>query len=203
MGSCETKLDRLVVGVSGSVAVLNLPSYLVALRAELAREVKVAMTPAATSLMPPSSVALMCDEVVVDNEQSGIGKPGHVDLARWADMLVVLPASADMLGQAANGLAPNLLATTILASPTPVVFFPNMNIAMWSKRAVQRNVETLRRDGHVVIDPDLVAAYEVASGEMREGCTVPEPERVVEVLRATHEHPGFLSDPKRSAKVGR
>lgn len=186
----------MLVGITGSIAVLNLPAYLATLRVELAREVRVVMTPAAASFMPPSSVALLCDEVFVDQRPDAERKPGHVDLGRWCDMFVVLPASADVLGQAANGLAPNLLTTTILASRTPVVFCPNMNAVMWSKAAVQRNVESLRQDGHIVVLPELVMAYEIASGTPQEGWTVPEPDRVVEALREIYERPEFYDDTK-------
>ena len=195
MGLPEKKIDRLLVGISGSIAVLNLPAYLSMLRVTLAREVKVVMTPAAASLMPPSSVALLCDEVFLDHGPDAERKLGHVGLGRWFDMFVILPASADVLGQAANGLAPNLLTTTILASPTPVVFCPNMNAVMWSKRAVQRNVESLRQDGHIVVLPELVMAYEIASGKPQEGWAVPEPDRVVEVLREIYERPEFSAAP--------
>ena len=97
-------------------------------------------------------------------------------------MFVVLPATANVIGQAANGLAPNLLSTTILASPQPVVFYPNVNDVMWSKAAVQRNVETLREDGHIVIEPEVANAYEVDSGETRESLVVPEPAQLIAQL---------------------
>ena len=141
--------------------------------------------------LPPSSVALLCDEVFLDQESGAEKKPGHIDLGRWSDMFVVLPASADVLGQAANGLAPNLLTTTVLASPTPVVFYPSMNAIMWNKRAVQRNVESLQQDGHIVVQPELTMGHEIASGETREGWAVPEPHRVVEALREIYERPEF------------
>jgi phosphopantothenoylcysteine synthetase/decarboxylase len=175
-------MDRLLVGVSGSVAVLNLPSYLATLRAELAREVRVIMTSAAASMLPPSTVALVCDGVFLDQEPSVGKRPGHIELARWCEMFVVLPATANVIGQAANGLAPNLLSTTILASPQPVVFYPNVNDVMWSKAAVQRNVETLRKDGHIVIEPEVAIAYEVDSGETRESLVVPEPAQLIAQL---------------------
>jgi phosphopantothenoylcysteine synthetase/decarboxylase len=108
-------MDRLLVGVSGSVAVLNLPSYLATLRAELAREVRVIMTAAAASMLPPSTVALVCDAVFLDQEPTVEKRPGHIELARWCEMFVVLPATANVIGQTANGLASNLLTTTILA----------------------------------------------------------------------------------------
>ena len=174
----KQEIERLLVGVSGSVAVLSLPSYLATLRADLAAEIRVIMTAAAASMLPPSTVALICDGVFVDEEPTPQKKPGHIELARWCDMFVVLPASANVLGQAANGIAPNLLSTTILA-------------VMWSKPAVQRNVETLREDGHVIIEPELALAYEVDSGEMRESWVIPDPERLVERLREIHQRPEF------------
>ena len=113
-------MDRLLVGVSGSVAVLNLPAYLAALRAGVAKEVRVIMTSAAASIMPPSTVALVCDAVFLDQEPTVEKRPGHIELARWSEMFVVLPATANVIGQAANGLGANLLTTTILASQNPV-----------------------------------------------------------------------------------
>ena len=176
-------MERLLVGVSGSVAVLNLPAYLAALRAELASEVRVIMTSQAARMLPPSTVALICDGVFLDREPSVERRPGHIELARWSEMFVILPATANVVGQAANGLATNLLTTTILASPGPVIFCPNVHPAMWEKAAVRRNVETLRDDGHIVIEPEVAIAYEVDSGEMRESLVVPEPTHLIEQLR--------------------
>jgi phosphopantothenoylcysteine synthetase/decarboxylase len=187
MDSEKQLVDRLLVGVSGSIAILSLPSYLVSLRATLAREVKVIMTPTAAKLLPPSTVSLLCDGVFLDWSPVLEKRPGHMELARWSDMFVVLPASANVLGQAANGLATNLLTTTILASPRPVVFFPNLTDEMWSKNAVQRNVRTLREDGHVVIEPELAIAFEIDSGEMRESWIIPQPEQLIERLLQIYE----------------
>lgn len=175
-------MDRLLVGVSGSVAVLNIPAYLAALRAGVAKEVRVIMTSTAASIMPPSTVALVCDEVFLDQVPTVEKRPGHIELARWSEMFLVLPATANVIGQAANGLGANLLTTTILASQKPVIFFPNVHEAMWSKPAVQRNVETLRNDGHVVVEPEVATAYEVDSGEMRESLAMVEPSEVIRLL---------------------
>ena len=184
-------MDRLLVGVSGSVAILNLPAYLAALRAGLAGEVRVIMTSQAAAMLPPSTVALICDEVFLEERPAAERRPGHIELARWAEMFVVLPATANVIGQAANGLGSNLLTTTILASPKPVVFCPNVNDLMWTKPAVQRNVETLRADGHVVIEPESAVAYEVDSGEMRESLMVPEPTDLIGRLQEVHRQPAF------------
>src|SRR5919112_4096874 len=166
-------MDRLLVGVSGSVAVLSLPAYLATLRAELASQVRVIMTRQAARMLPPSTVALICDEVFLDQEPTAQKRPGHIELARWGEAFAVLPATANVIGQAANGLGSNLLTTTILASSNPVVFFPNVHEDMWNKPAVQRNIETLRSDGHVVAEPRVATAYEVDSGETRKSLVMP------------------------------
>ena len=75
-------MGRLLVGVSGSVAVLNLPSYLATLRADLAGEVRVIMTRQAALMLPPPTVALVCDEVFLDQEPTAQRRPGHMELAR-------------------------------------------------------------------------------------------------------------------------
>jgi phosphopantothenoylcysteine synthetase/decarboxylase len=174
-------IDRLLVSVSAPIAILSRPSYLAYLKPTLAREVRVIMTPNAAKLLLPLSAALLCDGVFPDGISSQ-KRPGHMELARWCDMFLVLPASADVLGQSANDLAPNLLTTTVLASPRPVAFCPNLTDEMWSKRAVQRNIGTLREEGHIVIDPELAMAYEVDAGEMQESWIVLDPERLAERL---------------------
>lgn len=183
MSEPQGNVDRLLVGVSGSIAVLNLPTYLVALRATFAAEVRVIMTGGAARLLPPSTVALVCDEVLLDEDPTVQKRPGHIELANWADMFLVLPASANTLGQVANGLAHNLLTTTVLASRTPVIFCPNLNRTMWSKKAVQRNLQTLAEDGHLVVEPEHAPAYEVGTGEMTDTLVLPEPDVLVRHLR--------------------
>ena len=183
-------MDRLLVGVSGSVAVLNLPSYLVTLRAELASQVRVIMTRQAARMLPPSTVALICDEVFLDQEPTTAKEPGHIELARWAEMFVILPATANVIGQVANGLGSNLLTTTILAATGPVAFCPNVHPDMWNKPVVRRNVETLRRDGYAVIEPEVAAAYEVDSGEMLESLVLLEPSLLARQLEDIYQERG-------------
>lgn len=142
------------------------------------------MTSAADAILPASTVAYVCDGIFLDGAGPELEKrPGHMELARWSDAFVVLPASANVIGQAANGIAPNLLTTTILASEGPVVFCPNVSSVMWTKKAVQRNIETLIGDGHLVIQPELATVYEVESGKMQESWAMPDPETLVERLR--------------------
>jgi phosphopantothenoylcysteine synthetase/decarboxylase len=93
----------------------------------------------------------------------------HLDLTRWADLMLVMPATANVLGKAAAGIADDVLTTCILAATSPVVFVPSMNDAMWVKPAVQRNVATLRADGYGVIPPAVGLA--AVDGKPGEGAT--------------------------------
>ena len=171
------------------MAVVNLLSYLAVFRSLPAREIRVIMTDAAAHLLPPSTVALFCDGVFVNERPSTENRPGHVELARWSDLFVVLPATANLLGLAAHGICPDLLTTTILASPRPVVFCPNMNDLMWRKRAVHRNIQLLKEEGHIVVEPSPMMAYETASGEMRKNWVLPSPDQLLDMLPKIRQQP--------------
>lgn len=161
-----TPARRLLVGVCGSGNLLALPNYLLALRAaEPQLELRAVLTRSAAALMPPATLRLICDEVYCD----GVDEldPGHVALAVWAERFIVLPATANILGQTAHGLASGLLSTTLLAYEPPAVFFPCMNRRMWRQPSVQRNVTLLRGDGHVVVEPTEVVSWEIASRGLR------------------------------------
>ena len=187
----DLPIDRLLIGASGSIGIVDLPAYLANFRAGLAKHVRVIMTANAASMIPDQTVAYFCDHVFRENENILQRQPGHIQLTQWADMFVVLPASVNILAGAANGMAPNLLTTSILASPKPVVFCPNTNDLMWDKPATQRNLQTLRNDGHIVIEPDLVDAYDVDTGEMGRGRTLPPPERLIPLLLEVYRGPEF------------
>ncbi|QDX92811.1 Mersacidin decarboxylase [Brevibacillus laterosporus] len=178
------KDKKLLVGLSGSSAVLGLPAYLGVFRA-IFKEVKVIMTEAATKLIAPSTILLFCDEVFIDEDLGLEKKMNHVELARWADLFIILPATANVIGQAANGIALNLLTSTILASPNPVMFFPNMNRLMWTKKVVQRNVSQLREDNHIVVTPLEAMAYEIASGTMQPNYILPPGQTVIQEMKNT------------------
>lgn len=170
--------EKLLVGVSGSVAALNLPSYLYAFRAAGVAHIAAVLTATAESFLPAGALRLLCDGVYTEHDHGR----GHVALGRWPDRVLVLPATAHVLGCAAYGLAPNLLATTLLATDAPITFVPAMNAAMWRKAAVQRNIAALCADGHRVLDPVPGAAFEVASRAIVPSLTVPSPEVVLRCL---------------------
>ncbi len=105
---------------------------------------------------------------------------GHIQLSRSADLVVVCPATADLMAKAAGGLANDLASTTLLATDKPVLMVPAMNVRMWEHAATQRNVETLRSDGIEVMDPD---AGDMACGEFGPG-RLPEPIAIADRIEA-------------------
>lgn len=105
---------------------------------------------------------------------------GHIQLSRSADLVVVCPATADLMAKAAGGLAGDLASTTLLATDKPVLMVPAMNVRMWEHAATQRNVETLRADGVEVMDPDEGA---MACGEFGPG-RLPEPMAIANRIEA-------------------
>ena len=105
---------------------------------------------------------------------------GHIQLSRSADLVVVCPATADLMAKATAGLANDLASTTLLATDKPVMMVPAMNVRMWEHAATQRNVETLRSDGVIVMDPDEGA---MACGEFGPG-RLPEPLAIADRIEA-------------------
>lgn len=157
---------NIVLGITGSIAAYkaaDLASQLV----KQGHEVSVVMTRAATEFITPLTLQVLTRKPVLisleDEKQSW--KPGHIELADNADLLVVAPASADVIGNFANGLAPDPLSAIYLALPrtTPVLIAPAMNGKMWLHPATRRNVEQLRADGCHFVEPEeglLACGYE-------------------------------------------
>ncbi len=157
---------NIVFGITGSIAAYkaaDLASQLV----KDGHEVHVVMTRAATEFITPLTLQVLTRQPVLvsleDEKQSW--KPGHIELADHADLFLVAPASADAIGNFANGLAPDPLCSIYLALPraTPVLIAPAMNGKMWKHPATQRNVTRLMEDGCKFINPaegDLACGYQ-------------------------------------------
>ncbi len=157
---------NIVLGISGSIAAYkaaDLASQLV----KLEHEVCVVMTRSATEFITPLTLQTLTRQPVLvtleDEKQSW--KPGHIELADNADLLVIAPASASVISHFAHGLAPDPLASVYLALPraTPVLIAPAMNGKMWLHPATQRNVAQLQEDGCYFIGPtegDLACGYQ-------------------------------------------
>ena len=175
--------DNLLVGVAGSIHVLQIHSYLLLFQDDFAKQIRVIMTTSAQQMVDPRTVELITGTAVLSDSwdrTDGIARGAHIQLTRWADLFVVLPATANILGKAANGIADDLLSTAILSSPEPLIFAPAMNPIMWNNRVLQRNVQTLKQDGHYIVMPD--SAISITSGQFDEGLS-PSPETIMHHLR--------------------
>jgi phosphopantothenoylcysteine synthetase/decarboxylase len=145
---------NVLVGVTGGIAAYKAPGVIRRLR-EADHEVKIVATEAAFRFIPEETLAVAAGgDVHTDKtwwERSG--KVEHVSLARWADLVLVAPATADAMARAAIGLGDDLLCATILAGAKRVLWAPAMNPEMWESPATRRNVETLRSWGHRFVGP--------------------------------------------------
>jgi len=146
---------RVLVGVSAGIAAYKTPELVRRLR-ERGCEVRVAMTRGAKEFITPLTLQAVSGhrvhETLLDAEaEAGMG---HIELARWADDIVIAPATADLVARLAAGLADDLLTTTALASRARLWLAPAMNHVMWDHPAVRRNVETLEQRGARTLGPD-------------------------------------------------
>ena len=152
---------------------------------ELARRsirTRAILTEAGQQFATPMSVgALTGDKVYSDLfSLTDEAEMGHIELSRSADLVVVCPATANLMAKAANGLADDLATTTLLATDKAVLMVPAMNVRMWTHPATQANLKTLRSHGVTVMDPD---EGEMACGEFGPG-RLPEPVRIADAIEA-------------------
>jgi phosphopantothenoylcysteine decarboxylase/phosphopantothenate--cysteine ligase len=182
---------HVLIGVAGSIASVTVPQSILWLRHELGVDVRVLMTRQAATMVTPRALAVASGSPVALDEATDYTDPvvRHMELTRWADLMLILPASANLLAKAAHGIADDLLTTCIIASSSPVVFVPGMNEVMWRKPAVQRNVATLEADGYGVVAP--VEGLAVSDGRPTVGA-MPEIDAIVEwVTRFLNERNGM------------
>lgn len=118
---------------------------------------RVILTKAGAEFVTPLSVAALSGEKVFSElfDLTDETEMGHIELSRSADLVVVCPATADLMAKAANGLANDLASTALLATDKPVLMVPAMNVRMWEHEATKRNVARLRADGVTVVEPDV------------------------------------------------
>lgn len=169
---------HILVGVTGGIAAGKVLQVVSALRREA--DVRVVMTQAATSLVAPLAFESMSgNPVAVDTFSRDFPHEiQHISWAQWADAFLIAPATANTIGKLACGIADNLLTTTALACPAPLLLAPAMNCAMYTHPAVQENLTVLRRRGAHILEPD---SGPLACGDTGIG-RLPEPPRIVEFL---------------------
>jgi len=154
---------------------------------ELIRELKRAgvasrciLTSAGKQFVTPMSVAALSGEKIYDDlfSLTDEAEMGHIELSRSADLVVVCPATADLMAKAVCGLADDLASTALLATDKPVLMAPAMNVRMWMHPATQSNLAALRERGVTVMDPD---EGDMACGEFGPG-RLPEPGRIAAAI---------------------
>ncbi|MDB5416463.1 MAG: coaBC [Rubritepida sp.] len=170
---------KIVLIVSGSVAAFKALMLVRLLRAEGAT-VRAVLTAGGARFVTKESLAAITGEAVQDDLWVAEAEVGHIRLARWADAVVVSPASASRLSQMAQGLAEDLAGCVLLATRAPVLAAPAMNPAMWAHAATQANVALLRQRGVRFIGPEDGAMAESESGVGR----LSEPEAMGDAIRA-------------------
>lgn len=151
----EFDCTTLVIGMTGSVGVVTMHEYVYKFRRFFAKEVHLMMSRSAQRFILPYALQLFSDHPVLTDLftlMDDIQVP-HIELARKADLLLIMPATANILGKAAGGICDDLITTTIVACQAPVVFVPSMNEVMWTDQVVQRNVAILKEVGYYVLDP--------------------------------------------------
>jgi phosphopantothenoylcysteine synthetase/decarboxylase len=162
-----TDVAKVLVGVTGGIAAYKAPGVIRRLR-EAGHEVKAIATEAALRFIPEETLSITAGEAIHTDETwwERSGRVEHVSLARWADLVLVAPATADAMARAAIGLGDDLLSATILAGAKRVLWAPAMNPEMWNSPATKRNVETLRSWGHRFVGPaeGLMASAEEEPG---------------------------------------
>ncbi len=158
----------VLIGVTGGVAAHYIPELIGQLRWRHLVNVQVVMTQAATRFITPLTLEVASGSpVYADLWEAAQRAPViHVQLARLADLVLVAPATADILAKMAHGLADDLVTLTVLATRAPVVLVPAMHETMWTKTVVQENVAKLKERGHHFVGPERGIS---ATGEMGEG----------------------------------
>ena len=168
---------RIVVGVTGSIAAFKVVGWVSSLAKEEAR-VSVIMTDSAQKFIAPLSFAALTGESPYASMFEDIHKSSmaHIELAQEADLFLIAPATAQTSARLANGMADDLLSTTVLATRAPVIICPAMNTQMYLHRVTQNNILRLRDLGYKVIDPDsgLMACKDEGPGRLVEWDSVNE-----------------------------
>lgn len=184
---------KILLCVTGGIAVYK-AAALTSKLTQAGAQVKVILSESAAKFVAPLTFqALSRHDVYTDTFDEKDSKViAHIDLADWADLILVAPATANVIGKLANGIADNMITTTLLAASSPIWIAPAMNVHMYSHPAVQRNIETLYRFGCRFIEPSegyLACGY-VGKGRLEE------PEKITETI-------GEFFKPSRLELTGR
>ncbi|HXG81193.1 MAG TPA: bifunctional phosphopantothenoylcysteine decarboxylase/phosphopantothenate--cysteine ligase CoaBC [Sphingomicrobium sp.] len=174
-------MSRMLLIVGGGIAAYKAAELVRLLRKE-GHDVTPVLTEGGSHFVTPMSLAALAEGPVYTSlwDLKDEAEMGHIQLSRAADLVLVVPATADLIARMAGGQADDLATTLLLATDKPVVIAPAMNVRMWQHEATQRNVAQLKADGITVLEPD---EGPMACGEYGPG-RLPEPADILERLKA-------------------
>ncbi|MDI4480579.1 bifunctional phosphopantothenoylcysteine decarboxylase/phosphopantothenate--cysteine ligase CoaBC [Moraxella osloensis] len=173
-------MKNILLGITGGIAAYKSASF-ARLLIKSGYDVRVIMTASAQAFITPLTLqALTGNQVHIDllDETAELGM-GHIELAKWADLLIIAPATANTIAKLAMGIADDLLTTVCLATAAPILVAPAMNQQMWQHPSVKLNLQTLTDYDYEIIQP---ASGEQACGDIGEG-RLPEPEQLLEYVQ--------------------
>lgn len=173
-------MKNILLGITGGIAAYKSASF-ARLLIKNGYDVRVIMTASAQAFITPLTLqALTGNPVHIDllDESAELGM-GHIELAKWADLLIIAPATANTIAKLAMGIADDLLTTVCLATAAPILVAPAMNQQMWQHPSVKLNLQTLTDYDYEIIQP---ASGEQACGDIGEG-RLPEPEQLLECVQ--------------------
>ncbi len=193
------KTPHILLIVGGGIAAYK-ACELIRLIRKAGMTVRCVLTDGGAQFITPMTLAALSENEVFTTlwDLKNETEMGHIQLSREADLIVVCPATADLLAKMAAGISDSLATTVLLATDTPVLAVPAMNVRMWQHAATQRNVAQLRGDGVQVVDPDSGA---MACGEYGPG-RLPEPVAIMAEIEAALSLPSRLREGWPQAGVG-
>ena len=190
---------KILLCVSGGIAVYKAVA-LVSKLSQAGATVKVIMTESARQFVQPLSFQVMSrNDVYFDTfDEKDSSVIAHIDLADWADLIIVAPATANVIGKLANGIGDDMVTTTLLAATAPIWVAPAMNVHMYDHPAVKRNIQQLHSDGIQFIEPSegFLACGYVGKGRLEE------PEKIVELVSDYFTRPKALAGKKVVVTAG-
>ena len=191
MDKSSLEARRILLIIGGGIAAYKCLDLIRRLR-ERGASVRAIMTGAAHEFVTPLSVSSLTGEKVFTDlfDLTDEAEMGHIELSRDADLLLVAPATADLMARMAGGLANDLATTALLATDKPVLIAPAMNVRMWEHAATQRNIATLAQDGISFVGPN---EGDMACGEFGPG-RMAEPMEIVGAVEAHFSEAAFVAD---------
>ena len=187
------KGKKIVLGITGSIAAYK-AAHITRGFIKKGAEVQVVITPAGKEFITPITLSALTSKPVISEffaQRDGTWN-SHVDIGLWADAMIIAPATASTIGKMANGIADNMLITTYLSMKAPVFIAPAMDLDMFAHPSTQKNLDTLRSYGNMIIEPGEgeLASHLVGKGRMEE------PDNIIKAVDDFFETQNDLSKKK-------